>query len=633
MDITTELLNKCLGIEPPANADEGEAAAAGTPVVSQHSEETVVVSETNDSTPVVSQHSEETVVVSETNDSTPVVSQHSEETVVVSETNDSTPVVSQHSEETVVVSETNDSTPVVSQHSEETVLDGAAEPRTEEEVDSAVEPKLKDIPVLPSELPTSESSQQTHDSQPLESSELALATPDNDAVKLALATPDNDAVKLELATPDNDAVKLELATPDNDAVKLELATPDNDAVKLELATPDNDAVKLELATPDNDAVKLELATPDNDAVKLAPAIPCVDAIKLDLATDSVTAEPALKQNFHITSLSVLSLPGKAASASPELSLPSPALVSGVTVVTNGRATPLLLIHSIRLTTMPKKGKSQSKAQPPSVPLFLSDDPLMDWPLNIDENMTSFHPVHPPQPAPSNMLDVLESTKSDGAVDSLPACAHFDRSITLDDFSGEWSEGALPEILHIVPLNGGKLLAVSVNCRRLDSSTGEVATSCESPHGGLLVYSVARDSSGHTTIETEPVAELRLFSDSETVISMCAAVDGLGLGCDLLAVVTRGGDVVVYETDNLTPVVRHTPGGDEGRYATCITYCPASGHLAIATRQGKVLLLVMERERVGVNMEQEELKGKSILDIIIFLLINVFPLLQPPLTSH
>ena len=312
-----------------------------------------------------------------------------------------------------------------------------------------------------------------------------------------------------------------------------------------------------------------------------------------------SSKPPEKQNFHVTALSVVAYPE---SLSSNRSSPSPVLVTGVTLVKDGKAVPLLMIHSIRTRRVPEKPKSESSKLKP-VPAH--EDSLMDyWMDPMADPLCAFPPYPLPSMAvssgpssapPSNMLDVLSESKGGDAVTPLPAVAHFMYGVPLSEFSTS-SDGLLPEIQHIVPLDGGRRLAVSIGCAGRGVET--VNPSCEFPHGGLLLYRVFSYSREVTDIEIDyPIRTVRFSSEKDVIVSMCILEDAMleqGSGSysyntDVIATITRGGEIVLYEIKRLSEVVRYSPKEGEEGYTSC-TYCAQSNHLAATTSDGRVVLL-------------------------------------------
>ncbi len=329
------------------------------------------------------------------------------------------------------------------------------------------------------------------------------------------------------------------------------------------------------------------------------------------------SEPALKRQFHITALSVFAHVATHERSRPATTHPpSPALVSGVTVIRDNRATPLLLLHSIRSSQPKWKSKSGVKPPPPPPTLVSDDDPLLDWNLDMEIPpsilSTSFPPTSlPPPSAPDSLLDLSETAKSDS--DPLPALMNFETAISLTAFSLECRTGCLPEVQHVVPMSGADLLAVSVTCRTLDGGTSELNSS-KSLHGGLMIFTTTGDDSGCVSIDKKPSQELMFFSEGDTIVSMCELAGGvatapLGDRGGALAVVNERGEVVVYDR-GLEVVSRYVSdvGGDWR--ATSVTYCPPLAQLALTattTSHGKVILLSLGRQ----EGRQQEVDGKSV----------------------
>ena len=337
-----------------------------------------------------------------------------------------------------------------------------------------------------------------------------------------------------------------------------------------------------------------------------------------------SSEPSVKQSFHVTALSLVAYPDYSGS-SPSRQNPAPVLVTGVTLVKEGKVVPLLLMHSIKIKKMPEKPKPETSKPTPHHP---PDDPLMDYwidPLDplppppvlpMSVGVVSSGP--PPAP-PSNVLDLLSESKGDKSSPPLPALTRLMYGVPLDDFSSS-REGVLPEIQRILPLDGGRQLAVSVSCSR--RGTEPVTDSHESPHGGLLLYRVLSYSRGVTDVEIDyPIRMVRFSSEEDTIVSMCVLEGAMveqGSGrytytTDVIATVKRGGEVVLYETKRLNEVARYSPRDGEDGYASCAS-CAQSGHLAVATRGGRVVLLQAKRaptpDKVEEKTESPQIEDES-----------------------
>lgn len=313
-----------------------------------------------------------------------------------------------------------------------------------------------------------------------------------------------------------------------------------------------------------------------------------------------SSKPSEKQNFHVTALSVLAYPeGSSSSRSSS----SPVLVTGVALVRDGKAVPLLIIHNIRRRRVPENPKSESsklKAVPPH------EDTLVDYWDPLTDPLYTFPPYPlpsmpvpsgPTSAPPSNMLDVLSESKGGDAATAapLPAVTHFMYGIPLNEFSTS-IEGLLPEIQHIVPLDGGRRLAVSIGCA--GRGVEAVNDSCELPHGGLLLYRVFSYSREVTDVEIDyPIRTVRFSSEKDVIVSMCILEDAMleqrssshSYNTDVIATVTRGGEIVLYEIKRLSEVARFSPKEGEERYTRC-TYCAQSNHLAATTSNGRVVIL-------------------------------------------
>ncbi len=312
-------------------------------------------------------------------------------------------------------------------------------------------------------------------------------------------------------------------------------------------------------------------------------------------------EPAVKRNFHFTALSVFSGPSAKKGAPPL----APVLVSGVTVIRDGRATPTLMLHTIKPSQKKRKSKSAAKQAPP--PPVIPDDSLLDWNLDLDVPLsTSIPPLGLPPPLPlplpDSLLDISDSTQP--KKDPLPAVTHMESAVSLKTFTQDLRAGGLPVVQHILPLLGTNLLVASVTC------TKEVDLSSKSVRGGLVRFSTV-DSNGCPDIYIKYIRTLTFDSEGDVVVSMCEMVgvvptEGPGQPGNVLAVLNQRGEVVLYDRD-LVVLSRYSPEG--GHRGTSVTFCPPLGQLAVATAEGKVLLLRL----AGKGGEQRELQvdGESL----------------------
>ena len=327
-----------------------------------------------------------------------------------------------------------------------------------------------------------------------------------------------------------------------------------------------------------------------------------------------SSKPSEKQNFHVTALSVLAYPeGSSSSRSSS----SPVLVTGVSLVRDGKAVPLLIIHNIRRRRVPENPKSESsklKAVPAHEDSLVDYwDPLTDPLYTLPPYPLPSMPVSsgPTSAPPSNMLDVLSESKGGdaGTAAPLPAVTHFMYGVPLNEFSTS-IEGLLPEIQHIVPLDGGRRLAVSIGCA--ERGVEGVNDSCELPHGGLLLYRVFSYSREVTDVEIDyPIRTVRFSSEKDAIVCMCILEDAMleqrsgshSYSTDVIATVTRGGEIVLYEIKRLSEVARFSPKEGEEGYTSC-TYCAQSNHLAATTSSGRVVLLHVTKTLPPKEKESE-----------------------------
>ena len=215
---------------------------------------------------------------------------------------------------------------------------------------------------------------------------------------------------------------------------------------------------------------------------------------------------------------------------------SPALVGAVSVTNGGRCTPTLLVYSIKSNRPLEKGKSEQKVKPPMPP---PPDPLDYDPWEPIEIAPPYMGTMPTSSSASSVLDVLSETKTDG--NTSPADLKYLHSIPLDEFSCGADSGTIPEIREILPLAGGQLLAVLCNFSSisplLGNSEGEgdeaQTQKREDPshYGGILLF--------RTTLE-EDGDRLRLRVDGEPIkvvrFSDCSST------VVSMCVITHGNDV-------------------------------------------------------------------------------------------
>ena len=289
---------------------------------------------------------------------------------------------------------------------------------------------------------------------------------------------------------------------------------------------------LSATPPDDEAVKSKIPPPSKEDIETSE-VPLLSDEQLEL-----DQQPARKQTFHISALSILSPqppkeerdsstmktpttttapvvatatpPGttaatsgtgaaaakQASSASPSLGkqttsssskpttvpspLPtppltiSPALISAVSVTDRGQCTPTLLVYSVRSNRSLEKGKSELKVKPPMPP---PPDPLDYDPWEPIELAPSYMGTVPSTSSTSSVLDVLSEAKADA--NSSPADLKYLHSIPLNEFSCGANSGTMPEIKEVLPLAGGQLVAVLCNV----SSLNPLLTSSSSEEDG------------------------------------------------------------------------------------------------------------------------------------------------------
>lgn len=327
-----------------------------------------------------------------------------------------------------------------------------------------------------------------------------------------------------------------------------------------------------------------------------------------------TTHPPMKHSFHITSLALVAAFSEATSDKPSPAA-HPALITGITTATqDGRAVPVLLVHAVRSPDPPQKSKNDSSK---SKPFPIPTDPILDYFPEFEDQVVphpsiSVLPTIPPTLS-NTLADILGDSDETSAHPTL-ANVHLCCSLPLWDLSHEWHEGPLPEVQQILPLNGGRLIAVNVGCARLDSSTVETKLT----YGSLLLYRVVRDTEGNTTVEPQPAKRLNFSSPADTVVSMCAVEDlfsghenkELSHSGDLLAVVTKRGSVVLYETDHLTPQAEYTTEGGEEGYRSCIC-CARSGYLVVSTQRGDIVLLRVQKAPSERREQTDGLQEESL----------------------
>ena len=336
-----------------------------------------------------------------------------------------------------------------------------------------------------------------------------------------------------------------------------------------------------------------------------------------------SSEPvSKKRSVHITSLAVLSVPDKDVSvavssvfkASSGTSKDSPqsttVLITGITVWRDGNFVPLLVVHRVKLT------KSKQKKQGPKkkVPM-----PPVDYPL---EELFEL------PPEPSSLDDPLYSApweapiEPNSEVTDFPATLQYVQSFVLSEHSVFGHSGGQPEIQQIVPLDSGRLLAVTCNMTKNPPGFfgGKKEKECAgqtSPalSGSLFLFTV-------DGVVINFLQSLPIYDPSRNIVSMCSVEENQTSPSQneepspknkreqsvLLATLLGNGEVVLYDCSKsqLTPVVTFDPSSSEPcldslgssteaveEFVDC-AYCPITDHLALATRRGKIVMLKLDR---------------------------------------
>ena len=358
-----------------------------------------------------------------------------------------------------------------------------------------------------------------------------------------------------------------------------------------------------------------------------------------LEADYVRCKLSKKRNFHITALAVVSLPVEpkrksSVSSSMQPLSPTPVLITGLTTSNEdtGWQTPVLLVHNLKSNKPPERLKSETKSKPP---LPIPDDGLMDYfdPLDPLPPVLPQAPTAPAPPPPTDMLDILSDSKPES---SLPASSRFSCCIPLEEFSSP-HETDLPEIQHLVPLDSGRLLAVTVSCdasfslAKAGDNKDEPSSQSASVRGGLILFRVSRGRNDILKLDEKPI-EVVKFSSCKDVISSLCVVPGNQSSSqtdkdklrapvpDLLVTTSQAGEVVVYSSADLAVVARHSlmpssEGEGEGEGDSSLqgggggglscSYCTTTGHLAVSMATGRVVLL-----RIDIPSEAEKEDGNT-----------------------
>ena len=356
-----------------------------------------------------------------------------------------------------------------------------------------------------------------------------------------------------------------------------------------------------------------------------------DDYDVDHFSSEEQTEPVKKTSVHITSLSVLSVPDKDGSVavtsafkatpgtSKDSSQSSTVLITGITVYRDGNFVPLLVVHRVKHSKQNQKKQGPKKKTPM---------PPVDYPL---EELFEV----PPE-SYTSLDDPLFSAPWEAPIDSnseatdFPATLQYVQSFILSEFSVSSDSGGQPEIQQIIPLDNGRLVAVTCNMSKCppglfggkkgveeDSDQTSPALS-----GSLFLFKVERAACVDITLlQSIPTHDL-----TKNIISLCPIEENQTTPSQnekptpkkkkeqsvLLATLLKNGVVVLYDCSmsQLTPVITFDPSsspldhhsaiveadplvssGEE--FVDCV-YCPITNHLALATRAGKIIMLKLDR---------------------------------------
>lgn len=310
-----------------------------------------------------------------------------------------------------------------------------------------------------------------------------------------------------------------------------------------------------------------------DEVKLEDVLPDTDPV-------------SKKRNFHITALSVISLP---VARKPVLSkqtpeVPTTILITGITVFRDGKFTPMLVLHKVCQKTRKKQKPLKAPTSHVYVPPLTDMDP---------ETLMGNSYIPPPVTAYSNSSwEAPSKVTTDGP--DLPATLEHAQSFVLEESVLPETRG-IPEITQIIPLNNGQLIAVSCTLSVSNSllKKGDAISSAST----LFLISLSKNGlfQGSSTCSIslhEPIVSLCSLSNS-TVAS-----DEDTNNQFLLAATLKSGKVSVYNCRPSVPklVVSHQCSTEEEEAVVDCVYCPATSLLVIAGRKGRVWTLRLGQQQ-------------------------------------
>ena len=336
---------------------------------------------------------------------------------------------------------------------------------------------------------------------------------------------------------------------------------------------------------------------DTDSTDISSEQTIEEDVKMKFSEDPETEPVSKKRHFHVTALSVVSVEKHVLSTStPEIC--TAVLITGVTMFRDNKCVAMLMLHKV-CSKIRKKRKSQ---KPPSTyisPIAIDLDPeyipLMD---------------HPSMQPPVYSNQSWEAPSKAGTDDpELTATLEYSQSFSLgNDIVPSDSEG-LPQIRQIVPLDSGRLLAVSCTVSTSDSILKED----KSDSSTCTLFVISLSQNGHITASSfcmipvdEPVVCVRALSDNSETHSEDSN------NPILLAVLFGSGRVVVYDVSLPSPLPVATyqcsDCEDPTSHMVDCTYCPATCQLAVTTSNGKLWMLGLDKgSDVTKQVKIEDLK--------------------------
>ena len=377
-------------------------------------------------------------------------------------------------------------------------------------------------------------------------------------------------------------------------------------------------------TPDTKDTVLVNSSPqpssptDTDSSDISSQQTIEEDVKVNISEVPETEPVSKKRRFHITALSVVSLP---VAKKPPLSTSIPeicmaVLITGVTMFRDNRCVAMLMLHKV-CSKIRKKRKSQ---KPPSA--YVS-------PIGIDLDPEYIPLMDPLMQTPVYSNQSWEAPSKAGADDpEFPATLEYSQSFSLGSDFVPGDSGGLPEIRQIVPLDSGRLLAVSCSVSTSDSILKEG----KSDSSTYTLFLISLSQHGHISASSlcvipvdESIVCIRALSDNNESHSKDSN------NPILLATLFGSGRVAVYDVSLPSPLLVATYQCSDSedptsRVVDC-TYCPATCQLAVTTSNGRLWMLGLDKgsdETEQVKMEDLKQGGGNISLIgclLLFLLIQ------------